>query len=226
LIPIRKRVLFFARVIRADLGPRPPRGRRDAFKVLVGALISTRTRDKVTGEAARRVLSLSDTPAGMARLGTASIARAIYPAGFWRTKARHLKSLASVLAREHGGKVPRNMRDLLALPGVGPKVAALTLAEGHGIPAICVDVHVQRISNRLGLVCAGTPETSRKGLEEILPRRLWSEWNRLLVPFGQRRCGRRPRCAGCPARSRCRMGRKWGTIPRHKLRETRAGGKS
>jgi len=200
--------------IRLEVRPGRRWGSRNPFRVLVGALVSSRTRDRVTGEATARLLAIAPVPSVLARLPTGRIARAVYPAGFYRTKARHLKELAIILGEVHGGSVPRDGKSLRALPGVGPKVAALTMAEGHGIPAVCADIHVHRISNRLGLVRTRDPGQTQVALEKILPRKPWSGWNRLLVPFGQARCGSRPRCAGCPARRSCATGIKWGRMAR------------
>ena len=200
--------------------------RRNPFRVLVGALISARTRDRVTGEATARLLAIAPDSGSLAALPARNIARALYPAGFHRTKARHLKALGGMLCTKHGGRVPRDAEALRALPGVGPKVAALTLAEGHGIPAVCADIHVHRISNRLGLIRTREPEQTQEALTAVLPRRLWTEWNRLLVPFGQSRCGPRPRCQGCPAMRFCETGGKWCKMARREHLPPRQGGRA
>ena len=177
---------------------------RSPFSVLVACIVSLRTKDAVTREASRRLLELAPDPERLAALDEDTIARAIYPAGFYRTKARQLRALAGILVEKHGGAVPRDREALLALPGVGLKTANLVLGLGFGIPAICVDTHVHRISNRLGLVRTRTPEATERALRERLPRDLWIPINDLLVTFGQNRCHPvSPRCTGCPLRDLC-----------------------
>ena len=138
------------------------------------------------------------------RLDVAEIERIIYPVGFFREKARHLKELPRVLNERFGGVLPHTVEELCELPGVGRKTANLTVAVGFGLPAICVDVHVHRISNRLGLVKTKTPFETEMTLRRILPVKYWKTWNSHLVSFGQTRCGPvRPKCEGCPIRRLC-----------------------
>ncbi len=186
---------------------RVKRETRDPYRILISCVISLRTKDEVTDAASRRLFALATTPRAMIRLGAARIARAMYPAGFYRTKARQIVAMSRIILDGHAGRVPPRLDDLLALPGVGIKTANLVLGEGFGQPAICVDIHVHRISNRLGLIRTRTPEESEAALRCVLPRRLWIDWNRWLVPFGRAVC--RPvspwcsRCAlrpGCPRR--------------------------
>ena len=180
------------------------RGRADPFRVLVSTMISLRTKDEVTLAASRRLLFAASTPRRLAALSKARIARLIYPAGFYLTKAAHLSKTASIILRDHGGEVPRSMEELLDLPGVGRKTANLVRNLGFGLPGICVDTHVHRVSNRLGWVSAPTPEKTEKALMERLPRRYWIEINELLVRFGQRVCVPiSPRCSACPCAHAC-----------------------
>lgn len=177
---------------------------RSPYHVLVSCIVSLRTKDAVTREASGRLLALAPTPEALAALDEAAIAGAIYPAGFYNTKARQLREIGRILAREHAGAVPADRRALLALPGVGPKTANLVLGLGFGIPAICVDTHVHRISNRLGLAATRTPEATEAALERLLPKDLWIDINDLLVTFGQNRCHpTSPRCTGCPLDDLC-----------------------
>jgi endonuclease-3 len=133
------------------------------------------------------------------------IERAIYPAGFYHTKARTLKRVARILNREHGGRVPSTMEELLDLPGVGRKTANLVLLLGHGIPGICVDTHVHRISNRLGFVATRTPEQTEMALRASLPAPLWWSYNELLVSFGKTICTPlSPKCSICEVAGDCR----------------------
>lgn len=180
----------------------------DPFRVLVGAIISARTRDACTTGACRRLFARAATPAELGRLDVDEIERLIYPAGFFRAKARLLKRLPAVLEERFGGRLPRTVEELCLLPGVGRKTASLVVAIGFRRPAICVDVHVHRISNRLGLVRTRTPLQTEMALRRLLPARLWRTWNTYLVSFGQTRClPRRPRCRDCPLRRWCDTGR-------------------
>jgi endonuclease-3 len=177
---------------------------RDPFRVLVGCLLSLRTRDEVTAVASRRLFALARTPAELARLRTAKIARTIYPVGFYRTKARTLRQLARVLLERHGGRVPGGFDELLALPGVGRKTANLVVTEAFRRPGICVDTHVHRITNRWGYVDTRTPDRTEEALRGKLPRRHWRGLNTVLVAFGQTICRPlSPRCSSCPVEAGC-----------------------
>jgi endonuclease-3 len=177
---------------------------RDPFKVLVSTLISLRTKDEVTRGASERLFRLAKTPRSMAKLGAAEIARAIYPAGFYRTKARHILGTCAALLRDHGGRVPDDIDELLALPGVGRKTANLVVTLGYGKPGICVDTHVHRITNRLGYVRTRSPEETERALRAKLPGRYWIEINELLVSYGQRVCTPvSPFCSRCGLSGLC-----------------------
>ena len=178
--------------------------RRDPFRLLVACVISLRTKDEVTATASARLFAVAATPAALAALSERAIGRLIFPAGFYNTKARQIRAIASLIVAGHGGRVPADREALLAFPGVGRKTANLVLGLGFGIPAICVDTHVHRISNRLGLVATRTPEQTEHALEQVLPPRLWIDINDLLVTFGQHVCHpTSPRCSTCPLASRC-----------------------
>jgi endonuclease-3 len=171
---------------------------RSPFKVLVSTVISARTKDEVTGPASRRLFDLAETPEEMAELPAPKISEAIYPAGFYNTKGRSIKEMSEKLVRDFDSEVPRNIDELLTLPGVGRKTANLVLTQGFGIDAICVDTHVHRIVNRLGVIDSKDPAGSEYALREILPREHWIEINDLLVSFGKKIC--RPISPFC---SRC-----------------------
>ena len=171
---------------------------------LVSTMISLRTKDEVTRRASRALLSRASTPSALASLSVDRIARAIYPAGFYRTKARNLREVSRLLIERHAGSVPAGMDDLLALPGVGRKTANLVRNLGFGLPGICVDTHVHRISNRIGWVKTRTPEETERALMRILPRRYWIGINELLVRYGQAICTPlSPRCSICRVRPGC-----------------------
>lgn len=177
---------------------------RSPFRLLVACVISLRTKDEVTAEASGRLFAVAPDPEKLAQLDIEHIAKAIYPAGFYNTKARQLSEIASILRDRYEGQVPADEGALLGLPGVGRKTANLVLGLGFGVPAICVDTHVHRISNRLGLVATTTPEQTERALNEVLPRDLWIPINDLLVTFGQNRCHpTSPRCTECPLDDLC-----------------------
>jgi endonuclease-3 len=178
--------------------------RRDPFRLLVSCVISLRTKDAVTARSSARLFAVASTPRAVAALRAERIARLIFPAGFYNTKASQIRGIAGRIEREHGGCVPPDREALLAFRGVGRKTANLVLGLGFGIPAICVDTHVHRISNRLGLVRTRAPEETEAALERVLPRRSWIEINDLLVTFGQNVCQPvSPWCSRCPLADRC-----------------------
>lgn len=183
----------------------------DPFCVLVGTILSARTKDACTAGAVRRLFATAKStfaPEDIDNLSLAELEELIYPVGFYRDKARHLKALPKVLREKFGGVLPHTVEELCELPGVGRKTANLTVAVGFDLPAICVDVHVHRISNRLALVKTKTPFETEMALRKLLPIKYWKTWNSHLVSFGQTRCGPlRPKCEGCPIKSCCSVPR-------------------
>ena len=176
----------------------------DPFRVLAACLLSLRTNDETTGPAAARLFALADTPAAMLALSTQTIEHAIYPVGFYRTKARVLHRVSRDLLDRFDGRVPADLDALLTLHGVGRKTANLVVTFGFGLPGICVDTHVHRITNRLGFVRTRTPEETEMVLRRRLPRRHWIALNDLLVSFGQNLCHpTSPHCSVCPVRPSC-----------------------
>ncbi|HEX4822804.1 MAG TPA: endonuclease III [Candidatus Polarisedimenticolaceae bacterium] len=176
----------------------------DPFRILVSCVISLRTKDEVTYPATERLFAKASTPAAMAGLAEAAIARLIYPAGFYRVKARQIRAIARILEERYGGRVPDTIEELLGLPGVGRKTANLTVTLGFGKPGICVDTHVHRISNRLGWVATRTPDETERALRLVLPRRFWIPINETLVRHGQAVCKPvSPLCSGCAVSPRC-----------------------
>jgi len=174
---------------------------RDPFRVLIATVLSLRTKDTTTAGAAQRLFRRARTPEGMLQLSRREIERLIFPVGMYPTKAKWLRKISRILLQKHGGEVPRAQTDLLALPGVGRKVANLVLGLSFGTPAICVDTHVHRISNRLRLVATKTAEETERALEHVLPKRYWILWNELLVTWGQNVCAPvSPFCSRCVLR--------------------------
>jgi endonuclease-3 len=177
----------------------------DPFRVLVSCILSLRTKDETTGPASMRLFALASTPEAMLGLTARRIERAIYPVGFYRTKARVILGVCRDLIEKHGGRVPSDLDALLALKGVGRKTANLVLTQGFAKHGICVDTHVHRISNRWGYVRTKSPHETERALRARLPRRYWIEYNDLLVAFGQTICKPlSPLCeTRCPIASDC-----------------------
>jgi endonuclease-3 len=176
----------------------------EPFRVLVATMISLRTKDEVTARASGKLLAAAPTPRVLAGMPESRISRLIYPAGFYRVKAKSLRKAARIIVDTYRGTVPSRMEDLLALPGVGRKTANLVRNLGFGLPGICVDTHVHRVSNRLGWVATKNPGQTEMALMERLPRRYWISVNELLVRFGQAVCVPiSPWCSECPVRGWC-----------------------
>ena len=177
---------------------------RDPFAVLISTMLSLRTKDATTAAASDRLFALAATPRAMQALDAGAVARAIFPVGFYRTKAAHILATCRILVDRFGGEVPSDLDALLELPGVGRKTANLVLTRGFGLPGICVDTHVHRISNRWGYIRTRTPAHSETALRTRLPPRHWIEYNDLLVAFGQNCCTPlSPRCSICPLAGLC-----------------------
>ena len=178
--------------------------KNDPFTTLIGCLLSLRTQDATTHGACRRLFRLARTPQRMRTLSTRTIERAIYPVGFYRTKARTIKAVCRTLLARYGGKVPDELEELLSIKGVGRKTANLVVTLAFHKPGICVDTHVHRITNRWGYVNTKTPEQTEFALRTRLPRRHWRILNDLLVTFGQHLCHpTSPWCSRCPLESVC-----------------------
>jgi endonuclease-3 len=170
----------------------------------MATILSLRTKDEVTAEAAGRLFDLADNPGDMIKVEADKIQEAIYPVGFYRNKTENIINISQTLLDEYGGKVPHDRESLLKLKGVGRKTANLVLSQGFGKPAICVDVHVHRISNRLGIVDTKKPEETEKSLEEKVPKKCWADINEFLVAFGQTICRpTSPFCSKCPVYEYC-----------------------
>jgi len=177
----------------------------DPFKVLISTMMSSRTKDETTAGASTRLYAVADTPEKMAKLTVEQIEKLIFPVGFYKTKAPRIKAAARKLIDEYGGNVPGELDELLKFEGVGRKTANLVLGEAFRKEAICVDVHVHRISNRLGLIKTDTPFETEMELQKILPRRHWIRYNTYLVAHGQNTCKPiGPRCGQCLIYKHCK----------------------
>ena len=177
---------------------------KDPFIVLVACILSLRTNDRTTYPATMRMLELAKTPKEFAILDKDILAEAIKPVGFYKNKAAQIVELSKIIAFEMGGKTPDTIEELVKFNGVGRKTANLTLAKGHGLPGICVDVHVHRISNRIGWVKTNMPDETEMELRKILPKKYWLDINTLLVTLGQNLCRpAKPKCGECPIECYC-----------------------
>ena len=177
---------------------------KNPYLVLICCILSLRTNDKITIGAAKRMLELGKTPHDFAKLDTKTLASAIYPVGFYQNKASQIIELSRCIVEEHNSKTPDSIEELIKFKGVGRKTANLVLAKGHNIPAICVDVHVHRICNRLGCLKTKTPDETEMVLRKILPKKHWIDFNTLLVTHGQNICKpQKPLCEKCSINELC-----------------------
>lgn len=204
---LTERILFIiATLEKATKGMVPPasetivdRFGRDPYLVLISCILSLRTRDTVSLPASIRLFEHAKTPEQMLTLPLELIQKTIYPVGFYRTKSRTIQAISAYLISKFSSQVPHTIEELLTLPGVGRKTANLVVSEGFGLPALCVDTHVHRISNRLGLVSTKNPEDTEKALRKIIPQEYWIRYTRLLVMWGQNICVPiSPFCSKCP----------------------------
>jgi len=177
----------------------------DPFKILIGTILSHRTRDENTTRAVENLFSRYRDAHELASADIDEVRRLIKPAGFYNVKARNIVLVARQIVDEFGGKVPSDIDSLLSLRSVGRKTANCVLVYGFGIPAIPVDTHVHRISNRLGIVETRTPAETEEALKKVVPKKYWLELNDLFVRFGQTTCRPvGPRCNVCSLAPRCR----------------------
>jgi endonuclease III len=174
------------------------------FKVLISCILSLRTQDSTTAQASRRLFALADSPETMVQLSVKTIEQAIFPVGFYRTKAKTILEICRNLNEKYRGRVPDEIDELIKFKGVGRETANLVVTLGYNKPGICVDTHVHRISNRWGYVKTATPEKTETALRQKLPKQYWIEYNDLLVSFGQHLCRPiSPLCSQCPVAKYC-----------------------
>lgn len=184
----------------------PEGGGESPFEVLIGTLLSHRTRDERTYPATKRLMARWSTPAALGAAKVEDVRDLLQEGrvGFYNMKAPRVVQVARILAEQHGSQVPSTEEGLLALPGVGRKTANCVLVYGFGKAAIPVDTHVHRISNRLGLVRTTDPDDTEAGLQRVVPRKDWVLWNEWLVTFGKQVCKPvGPRCSECPLATLC-----------------------
>ncbi len=174
------------------------------FVILISTILSLRTKDEVTAKAAERLLALARTPEEMLELSEGKIIKAIYPVGFYRTKAKTILHISKELLDRFHSRVPDTIEQLLTLKGVGRKTANLVVALGYNKEGLCVDTHVHRISNRLGYVKTKTPEETEYALRKKLPSKYWLRYNTLMVAFGRHVCVPiSPFCSRCTVCAYC-----------------------
>ena len=174
------------------------------FRVLVSTVLSQRTRDEITDIATERLFSLYDTPQKLVDASLWEIEDRIKPVGFYHTKAKRLKEISSILIQRYNGNVPGDIDELLSLPGVGRKTANCVLVYGFGIPALAVDTHVHRISNKVGLVDTRNPHDTEVELSKIVPREEFGFLNTSMVRFGKEICKPLyPLCKACGIKNIC-----------------------
>lgn len=176
----------------------------DPYLVLISCILSLRTNDRTTYPATLRMLELAKTPREMKGVSVDELAKAIYPVGFYENKAKQIIELSRQIDEELGGKVPDEIDDLIKFNGVGRKTANLVLSRGFNKPAICVDVHVHRIFNRIGYIKTKNPEETEFALRKKLPVKYWIDINTLMVTHGQNVCKPiNPKCSECPIEKFC-----------------------
>jgi len=200
-----KDISAILRAMRAQVDKKPVVSSPDPFKVLVSTVLSQRTRDENTARASRRLFARYKTARALAKAPLKEVEILVKPAGFYRVKAARIKEVAREIEGRFKGKVPKDLSQLLSLPGVGRKTANCVLVYGFGKPAMPVDVHVAVISQRLGLTNEKDPEKIERDLERILPKKYWLEFNHLCVRYGQKIClTRKPKCLICKLNKYCR----------------------
>ena len=171
---------------------------KNPFRVLISCLLSLRTQDTTTAQAVKRLFPIADTPQALLKVSVKRLEKIIYPVGFYRVKAKLLHTVSREILKNYGGQVPSTIEELLKIKGIGRKTANLVVSEAYGKPAICVDTHVHRISNRLGIVKTKMPDQTEHELRRKLPPRLWRHINALFVAFGQHHCRpQSPFCSSC-----------------------------
>lgn len=176
----------------------------DPFLVLISCILSLRTNDRTTYPATLRMLELGKIPEDFTEIDVKELAKAIYPVGFYQNKAKQIIMLSRILVEKYNSNVPDTIEELLEFRGVGRKTANLVLSRGFNKPAICVDVHVHRVFNRLGYIKTKTPKETEFALKEKLPQKFWSEINTLFVTHGQNVCRPvKPLCSICPIEAYC-----------------------
>jgi len=178
--------------------------KQDPYQILIGTILSLRTKDEVTAQASQRLFAKAATPKEMLTLTEEQIEKLIYPVGFYKNKSKSIKQISNILLEKYNSKVPDDLDELLKFPGVGRKTANLVLIEGFNKPGVCVDVHNHRILNRFGFLKTKNPEETEFEIRKKLPQKYWKTLNFILVAFGQNTCVPiSPFCSRCPVNNLC-----------------------
>ena len=178
---------------------------RGPFSILIGTILSARTRDENTAKVVKKLFAKYKSSESLAKAKIRDVEKLIKSIGFYHVKAKRIVEVSSIIESEFNGKVPDNFDDLLGLPGVGRKTANCVLVYAFDKPAIPVDIHVHRISNRLGLVETKTPEETELELMKIIPKKYWLEINETFVMYGQNICKPiSPLCTICGIKKDCK----------------------
>lgn len=177
---------------------------KNPFLILIGCLLSLRTKDTITIHVCRNLFKKAKTPQEILAIKKNDLEKLIYKTGFYKNKSKVLHEVSRVIHEKHLDKVPKNLDQLLSIKGIGRKTANLVLGMAFGKPAICVDTHVHRISNRLGIIKSNNEYETELELEKVIPKNKWILWNKLLVIWGQNVClPRNPKCPVCPLKTTC-----------------------
>lgn len=180
------------------------RERGNPFLILIGTLLSLRTKDELTDKVMERLMKKAKTPEEILQLPIEELQKLIYPVGFYRNKSRVLKHVSQVILKDYHGVVPDTIDELLKINGIGRKTANLVITEAYGKLGICVDTHVHRISNRMGIIRTKNPHQTEEALKKVLPEKYWIIYNTLLVTFGRNICKPiSPLCSTCPVFHLC-----------------------
>lgn len=178
----------------------------DVFKVLISTILTARTKDELTAKLLPKIFKRVGTISQLKKISQKDLEEVLYPIGFYKTKAKHLRQLPAVLESEFGGVIPDTVEELVKLPGVGRKTANLVVSVAFNKPAICVDVHVHRIVNRLGLIRSKDPYDTEMQLRKKLAVKYWQKTNQYFVAYGQSICTPvSPFCSTCKIKKYCKQ---------------------
>ncbi len=196
-------------LIKKYISQRQPTVRRssqskDPFKVLVACLLSLRTKDENTEKSSNKLFKVAQTPEEILAISTEKLEKLIYSSGYYKKKARTLKSVSKEIIERFSSKVPQTKEELLSIKGVGPKTANIVLCFAYNQCVLPIDIHCHRIPNRLGWVKTKSPEQTEEELEKVLPKKYWAEFNTVIILFGKSICTPiSPFCSKCPIESYC-----------------------
>lgn len=178
---------------------------KNPFLILISCLLSLRSKDSITIHICRKLFSIAKTPKEILELQQNELEKLIYKIGFYKNKSKVLLEVSNIILQKFNGKVPNTMEKLLSIKGVGRKTANLVLGLAFDVPSIIVDIHVHRISNRMGIIQTKDTLQSELELQKILPKKYWTEWNKLLVMWGQNICRPiSPKCSKCALNKICK----------------------